>query len=287
MARSPPSVPSKKPSTRSLTRQSGTFTRSTAGSQSLVRGLDLLRAFLPSVPALTNAELAERTGLPRPTISRLTNALVGAGFLVHEAQTGAYRLAPVHLSLGVAFRQTKSELALALPLMRKVAVAEKINVGLSTPDGLAMVYLETLRESRGPVQRQVTAGIRLAIESNSPGHAYLAALDARSRQRILKALEAQHGARWPALRKDIDKSLASHTRLGYCRSDAIPGMSAIAAGLRAPDRTFYAINFSLSAKDGDNEPLVQRCAPVLRKLVEDVQRAWDEMARVQAPAGST
>jgi DNA-binding IclR family transcriptional regulator len=150
-----------------------------------------------------------------------------------------------------------------------------------------MVYLETLRESRGPVQRQVTAGVRLAIESNSPGHAYLAALDARSRQRILKALETHHGARWPALRRDIDRSLASQTRLGYCRSDAIPGMAAIAASLRAPDRTIYAINFSISTKDGNNEPVVQRSAPVLLKLVDDVQRVWDEMARVQSPAGAT
>ncbi|MNQ45550.1 hypothetical protein D3C85_593350 [compost metagenome] len=63
-------------------------------------------------------------------------------------------------------------------------------------------------------------------------------------------------------------------------------MVAVAASLRAPDRTIYAINFSISAKDGDNEPIVQRCVPVLRKLVDDVQRAWDEMAKVQAPAGA-
>ncbi|MBX2854960.1 MAG: helix-turn-helix domain-containing protein, partial [Rhodobacteraceae bacterium] len=36
----------------------------------LARGLDILRCFQASDPALTNQEIAERTKLPKPTISR-------------------------------------------------------------------------------------------------------------------------------------------------------------------------------------------------------------------------
>ena len=44
----------------------------------LARGLDLLRAFKPGETELTNTDLALRTGLPKPTVSRLTRALVNS-----------------------------------------------------------------------------------------------------------------------------------------------------------------------------------------------------------------
>src|SRR5262245_33050947 len=36
----------------------------------LARGLEILRCFTPEGPTLGNKDLAERTGLPKPTISR-------------------------------------------------------------------------------------------------------------------------------------------------------------------------------------------------------------------------
>lgn len=45
----------------------------------LARGIELLRCFAAGDAMLSNAELAQRTGLPRPTISRLTYTLVALG----------------------------------------------------------------------------------------------------------------------------------------------------------------------------------------------------------------
>ena len=55
----------------------------------------LLRAFRVGSSSLTNADLATRTGLPRPTVSRLTRSLVDGGFLRYDATERAYRLAAV------------------------------------------------------------------------------------------------------------------------------------------------------------------------------------------------
>jgi hypothetical protein len=41
----------------------------------LARGIELLRCFTAEQRQLSNAELAARTGLPRPTVSRLTYTL--------------------------------------------------------------------------------------------------------------------------------------------------------------------------------------------------------------------
>ncbi|MBC7728270.1 MAG: helix-turn-helix domain-containing protein, partial [Microbacteriaceae bacterium] len=50
-------------------------------NRSLERGVEILRAFRPGSELLGNGELAERTGLARATVSRLTQTLVGTGFL--------------------------------------------------------------------------------------------------------------------------------------------------------------------------------------------------------------
>src|SRR5882757_3523955 len=47
----------------------------------LARGLDVLGAFRRGEPRLGNQELAERTGLPKPTISRITHTLTQLGYL--------------------------------------------------------------------------------------------------------------------------------------------------------------------------------------------------------------
>src|SRR3546814_11280775 len=41
-------------------------------AMNLARGLEVLRAFSASAPLLGNREIADRTGLPKPTVSRLT-----------------------------------------------------------------------------------------------------------------------------------------------------------------------------------------------------------------------
>ncbi len=68
-------------------------------NRSLERGIDILRAFRQGSDLLANSDLAERTGVSRATVSRLTQALVGAGMLQLDTARRAYRLAPAVLSL--------------------------------------------------------------------------------------------------------------------------------------------------------------------------------------------
>ena len=48
----------------------------------LARGLDILRCFKMGEVDLTNQDFAQRTGLPKPTVSRLTHTLVVLEYLV-------------------------------------------------------------------------------------------------------------------------------------------------------------------------------------------------------------
>src|SRR5258708_20937338 len=52
----------------------------------LAHGLDVLAAFRKQGGPLSNAELAEHTGLSRPTVSRLTYTLAQLGYLKRDAK---------------------------------------------------------------------------------------------------------------------------------------------------------------------------------------------------------
>ncbi|MGD9865472.1 MAG: IclR family transcriptional regulator [Pseudodonghicola sp.] len=66
----------------------------------LARGLDVLRCFRPNEVDLTNTDISERTGLPKPTVSRLTHTLCRLEYLVADPRTGTYRLGAGVLQLG-------------------------------------------------------------------------------------------------------------------------------------------------------------------------------------------
>jgi DNA-binding IclR family transcriptional regulator len=261
-------------STRAQTRQTGNFVRSTHGSQSLERGLALLRAFRLGSGALTNAELADRTSLPRPTVSRLTRSLVDAGFLVYDVDERGYRLGAVCLSLALAHRATQSALDLALPLMRGLAEGRRINVGLAVADQSDMVYLDSVRRSRIGLFRRLVPGSRIPVALTSLGRAHLSALAPADRKQLLARLAPDHGASWPTVSAEIRQSLALIQRSGYCWAEWQAGSVAIATPVRGRGGQLYALNISLPAQDGAAEQLALEHGALLMTLARNIQERW-------------
>ena len=60
----------------------------------LARGLEVLRVFTPTEGLLGNGEIAERTGLPKPTVSRLTYTLTKLGYLATSSVWPSISLRP-------------------------------------------------------------------------------------------------------------------------------------------------------------------------------------------------
>src|SRR3989442_11389862 len=66
----------------------------------LGRGLNVLRCFGPRDRWLANQEIAARTGLAKPTVSRLVYTLTQLGFLRHSHSPRQYALGSAAVSLG-------------------------------------------------------------------------------------------------------------------------------------------------------------------------------------------
>ena len=87
----------------------------------LARGLEVLRCFTPLEPMLGNKEISVRTGLPKPTVSRLTYTLTKLGYLRHNIRLGKYQLGSAVLSIGYPLLASMSVRQVARQHMKDLA----------------------------------------------------------------------------------------------------------------------------------------------------------------------
>jgi DNA-binding IclR family transcriptional regulator len=182
----------------------------------LSRGLKLLEAFRPGDEFVSNAELARRTGLPRPTITRLAHTLCELGYLGRGDDRRGYRLHPHVLSLGQPILVRLRVRQIARPLMQQLANESRFSIALGVRDGLDMIFIERVRTSRTPSLAQ-DIGSRVPIATTSMGRAYLAGLRRRELEPLLEQL-SRIGSKesWIKARAAIDRELERYRTHGYC-----------------------------------------------------------------------
>ncbi len=232
-------------------------------NRSLVRGVEVLRAFRPGADLLGNGELAERTGLSRATVSRLTQTLVETGLLEHDRAHRAYRLAAQVLSLAHAMRAGSPVLNTVAPLMRALAEKMHINVGLAVPDRDEMVYLESVRYNRRVALRHVVAGQRVPMELTSLGRAYLAVAPQAMRRALLAQWRSRRPTGWGHLRDEIQSAKLSVEQRGYCSAAWQPEVIALSTPIVLADRPVYVLNVSVATTAAMDDVAQELSGPLL------------------------
>lgn len=247
-------------------------------NRSLVRGIQILRAFRPGSSWLGNGDLAERTGLSPSTISRLTQTLVSAGMLQHDRQRRAYRLAPPVLSFAHAMRAGSQVLAVAAPRMRALAESQRVNVGLAAPDNDEMVYLESIRYNRRVALRNVVSGQRVPMELTSLGRAYLSTVSASRRKALFSVFQRRGGVHWPEVQADILAAIRQVHEQGFCAASWQPEVVAMAMPLSTVEGV-YVLNLSVSTE----EPLARVVRDLSGSLTALAAQLQDALAREIEP----
>jgi IclR family transcriptional regulator, pca regulon regulatory protein len=115
--------------------------------QSLERGLSVILAFAARRPLLTLAQLAEVTGLSRPTVRRLVLTLERLGYVRTEGR--AYALTPHVLALGHAFTSSLNLTEVARGPMAAVTEVVGHTCSLLVLDEEDAVFLSRMPPRRG------------------------------------------------------------------------------------------------------------------------------------------
>lgn len=179
----------------------------------LARGLEVLACFRTGETTLSNQELAQRCGLPKSTITRLTATLTRLGYLIQVADTGRYRLGTACLALGSAMLTRLDVRKVARPLMQELANFSNATVSLGVRDRLSIIYVENCR-SAAALTLTLDVGSRMPIATTSIGRAWLAAAPERDRLSVIEQVREMDDLAWPGIERSIGQSLRDYAELG-------------------------------------------------------------------------
>lgn len=236
----------------------------------LARGLSILRAFQSSSEVLGNQELARRTNLPKPTISRLTHTLLELGYLRLVKDREKYQLGPAVLALGMSFFRSNSFAQISRPYLQELANQTQAHVALGIREGLNSVYMQLWRGVGQSITISREIGFNLPIAKSGMGMAMVAALPDHERAEVMQGLQAQVGADWPRLEAELARGRREIERYGFCVALGAwhPDINAVAAPVVAPETgTLYVINISGPSFMLTEEVLRSDTGPKLRATI--------------------
>jgi len=246
--------------------------------QSLARGLAVIRAFDAENPALTQTQLAARTGLARAVVRRSLLTLKHLGYVGADGRD--FFLTPRVLELGFGYLSASRLPELALPAMESLVHEVKESSSMSVLDGEQIVYV-----ARVPVSRIMTValgvGARLPAYASSMGRVLLAGLDEASldawlANARLKPITAHTLIAPKAFRNELLKV----RRQGYAMvsRELELGLCSVAVPVRVRGQMIAALNVSLQYH-ADSRTQVQRT------ILPALLRAQEEIERILAHAG--
>src|ERR1700687_2298951 len=240
----------------------------------LSRGLDVLRAFHPNDGLLGNQEIAARTNLPKPTVSRLTHTLTKLGYLTPVPRFEKYQLAPSAMALGYAALANLGVRHLSEPFREEVMRETGGAVAVGGRDRTSMIYFGQSRGQTLGVQLDV--GSRVPIATTAMGRAYIWALPEDERGALLRELREHYGIRWPRMRDGIERACATVEKLGFTISagEWQNDVHAVGVALKLNDGTGpYAFNCGAPAFRFTEDRLRHDIGPRLVAMVRNIEAA--------------
>lgn len=237
----------------------------------LARGLELLRCFGPGERYIGVTELARRTGIPKPTVSRLAGTLAKLGYLDFSESVGKYSLGAGVLSLGYAKLSSLDIRQIARPLMEELAEYSRISVSIGIRDRLSMVYVETVRSS-APISLQRGVGARLSLATTSMGRAYLAGAPEAERNFLMDQIRLRDEQQWPRIKAGIEQGFRDYAERGFCISlgDWDKDIYGVGVPFSSPNAGLMAFNCGGPAFMLTREKLEEDIGPRLVSLVQKV-----------------
>ncbi|MEO8279169.1 MAG: IclR family transcriptional regulator [Ideonella sp.] len=244
-------------------------------SMNLARGMEVLRAFTLADPILGNREISDRTGLPKPTISRLTYTLTLLGYLSRVEGSQKYRLGSGVLSLGYPLLVNIRVRQIARPFMEQVAKETGCTVNLGMRDRTNVVYVDTCRVDKGNTY-QPDIGSSLPLLSTSIGRALVLGASTGEREAILNRIKLEDPQRYAIDLVAWRRDLKAFAERGYChsRGEWRKEVHAVGVPIRVPRREeSVAINCTLSAYRLKPDTLERKVAPLMLDAVRQIEVA--------------
>ena len=226
----------------------------------LLRALGVIDAFGHHDWEVSLAELTRRTGLPKPTVFRIVNALVDWGAL--ERVGSGYQLGVRLFMLGERVPREASLRELALPYLEDLYEATHENVNLGVLHGVDVLYLARVTGHRSS-DVILRVGDTLPAHSTSSGKALLAHAPRETVQQVLDAGLQRLTSRTVVLPGMFLKQLRTIAEQGYAVNDEETHTGVVSVAAPVFDKDGLAVAaISVTGRAGRVDP--HRLAPAVR-----------------------
>ncbi len=202
------------------------------GAQAALRAIRLLKLFTADAPELQLAEISSLSSLNKTTTHRLLQALLSEDLLDRNPGSGAYRLGPGMMALGVQALSSNDLRLRARPLLKRLAEETGETATLEVPIDDTMLILDEVT-SKHFLGASGNVGTRWPIHATSTGKA-LIAFDQTGADRLgpeLTYLTSKTITQFDELEKELDDI----RRRGFAEvvdelEDGLSGVAAVVRG---------------------------------------------------------
>lgn len=234
---------------------------------SLIRGLEILEAFVPGESRLTLQELSNRTGLPKTTVHRFLKTLLTKNYLTLDQRTKTYTLAPRVMALGFSVLSGMGLRDKALPYLEALSRQTDQNVNLAILDRTDVLFIERITVHR-IINTHLHVGSRLNCYQTAAGRSIIAFLSADRYAALAAALLkdrqtvkfiGRQGEKLHAILEDV-------RRKGYAVNDGewVPGLRAIGAPVyNERGEVEASVNMSFVSQTVSLDEMIEKYVPRL------------------------
>ena len=233
-------------------------------SESLSRGLEILRTFGSNAPALTLSDVARRVDLPRATARRSLLTLTQLGYI--QEQGRLFSPTPRILELASAYLSASPATAIFQPCCERLAKECGDTFSEAALDGEYAVMIAYATPRRMYMEAP-GVGLRLPAFCSAVGRVLLAGLSKTERETFLKrlrpkAITARTVTNKATLRSILEK--VATDGYGMAEEEAELGFQSLAVPVRrGGGAVAYALNTGMRVEGGSLSSLQQKYLPRL------------------------
>lgn len=187
--------------------------------RAILRGLQILRVISEHGPIAT-MDVAKQVKLPQPTVVRILETLVSAGYIYRLERTALFGVTARTLTLSKGFASTSRLVQLATPLIEDLRTEIGWPSNLATYEQGAMSIAYTNRSEHG-MSISNRLGARIPVLATGVGLVYLAHLPREELSPRLAELK-RSDSRWdsnPEMLVDLEDRLAKIRKQGFATAE--------------------------------------------------------------------
>jgi IclR family transcriptional regulator, mhp operon transcriptional activator len=240
--------------------------------RSILRGLQVLRVISESGP-IAVVDIAKQVALPQPTIVRMLETLISAGYIYRLENSTSYGVTARTLTLSKGFVASSRLVQLATPLIEalRAEIGWPSNLAIFEHGAMSIVYTNRSEHGMSIASR---LGARIPMLVTGVGIVYLAHLPKVQLEQTLATLKVSD-SRWDtnlAILDGLDERLEAARRNGYALAEAAyleeiyhSRIWAVAVPIRVEGRVVAGLSSLVLSGAGDQQRILAEVLPPLRR----------------------